>query len=100
MRTYGKASPFNMSGAASRHGTFIDEASLAENARLCCNPCRESPERSSFSRIGPDRQTVPEPLGKRQLVIRKFAPSYARPPSRAAESAAAVACFGVLPSAL
>ncbi|CAL5227398.1 g10353 [Coccomyxa viridis] len=58
---------------------------------------RESPGRSSFSRIGPDRQTVPEPLGKRQLVIRKFAPSYARPPSRAAESAAAVACFGSSP---
>ena len=62
--------------------------------------CRANPERSSLSKIGPDGQTVPEPLGKKQLVIRKFAPSYSRPPSRAAESAAAVACFGVMPLAL
>jgi hypothetical protein len=57
--------------------------------------CRESPERNPFSSIGPDRVMVPEPVGSRQLVIRKFAPFHIRPPSRAAESAAAVACFGV-----
>ena len=57
--------------------------------------CRANPERSPFSSIGPDRRMVPEPVGSKQLVIRKFAASHVRPPSRAAESAAAVACFGV-----
>ena len=57
--------------------------------------CRTPPQRTPFSKIGPNGQVVPEPLGRKQLVIHKFAAPHVRPPSRAAESAAAVACFGV-----
>ena len=57
--------------------------------------CRTPPQKTPFSKIGPNGQVVPEPLGMKQLVIHKFAAPHVRPPSRAAESAAAVACFGV-----